>query len=70
MVRQHNSSRVYQVLNKIQKYGFVITKTDKGYQIVPNDKNLPIYNTHGTESAYHYLRRDFKNLYNLDITKI
>jgi hypothetical protein len=69
MVRQHGSTRVSNFLNEIKKYGFEIVKTNKGYQIIPPNKNLPIYNTHGTESSYHFLRRDFKSLYNFDISK-
>jgi hypothetical protein len=70
MVRQHGSTKVQDFLNLIKKHGFIITKTNKGFQIIPPDKNLPIYNTHGTESAYHYLRRDFKTLYNFDISNV
>jgi len=69
MVRQHGSTKVQDFLNTIQRYGFVVTKTNKGYQITPPDKQMPIYNTHATESSYHYLRRDFKSMYNFDILK-
>jgi len=67
MVRQHGSTRVQSFFQEIQKHGFTIVRTNKGFRIIPPTKDMPIYNTHGTESAYHYLRRDFKALYNFDI---
>lgn len=69
MPRQHQSKTMKKVFAELQRLGFNVEQKKSGsYTIIPPDGQGPIYNTHGTESAYHPIRRDFKRLYNVDIT--
>ena len=71
MPRQHQSKTMKKVFAELQRLGFDVEQKKSGsYVIIPPDNNGPIYNTHGTESAYHPIRRDFKRLYNVDITTL
>lgn len=71
MPQQHNSKTIKAIFKELSRLGFdVIQKKSGTYTIVPPDKNLPIYNTHGTESAIHPIRRDFKRLYGIDLSYI
>jgi hypothetical protein len=69
MPRQHQSSKMKSVLKELTRLGFSVERNKSGtYKIVP-PPNIegPIYTTHGTESAYHPMRRDFKRMYNVNI---
>lgn len=69
MPRQHQSSRMKKVLAELNRLGFeVIRKPSGTFKIVPPSTiKGPVYNTHGTESALHPMRRDFKRLYNVEL---
>jgi len=70
MPRQHQSKAMKQVFKELERLGFnVIQKKSGTYTILPpSTVQGPIYNTHGTESALHPMRRDFKRLYNVEIS--
>lgn len=70
MPRQHQSKAIKDVFKELQRLGFVINQKKSGtYSIVPPSTIVgPIYTTHGTESALHPMRRDFKRLYNVHLT--
>lgn len=71
MPRQHQSKTMKKVFTELQRLGFNVNQKKSGsYTITPPDGQGPIYNTHGTESAYHPIRRDFKKLYGIDLTQI
>jgi hypothetical protein len=57
------------VLTELSRLGFVVDKRKSGtYRIIPPSTiGGPIYTTHGTESALHPMRRDFKKYYNIEI---
>jgi len=69
MPRQHQSSRMKKVLTELQRLGFQVERAKSGtYKIVPPSTIPgPIYTTHGTESALHPMRRDFKKYYNIEL---
>jgi hypothetical protein len=69
MPRQHQSSKMKKVLTELKRLGFDITRSKSGtYKIVPPSTiQGPIYTTHGTESALHPMRRDFKRMYNVEL---
>lgn len=70
MPRQHQSKTMKKVMQELQRLGFnVIQKKSGSYTIIPPNGLGPIYNTHGTESAFHPIRRDFKRLYGVDVTQ-
>lgn len=60
------------VLTELERLGFNVKHKKSGsYIIIPPDNiDGPPYTTHGTESAYHPMRRDFKKLYNVDLTSM
>ena len=70
MPRQHQSSRMKKVLSELKRLGFEVERGKSGtYKIIPPpDIKGPIYTTHGTESALHPMRRDFKKYYNIQIS--
>lgn len=70
MPRQHQSKAMRQVFKELERLGFNVTQKKSGaYTILPpSTVDGPAYNTHGTESALHPMRRDFKRLYNIDIS--
>lgn len=70
MPRQHQSKAMKQVFKELERLGFnVIHKKSGTYTILPPSTVVgPAYNTHGTESALHPMRRDFKRLYNIEIS--
>jgi hypothetical protein len=70
MPRQHQSKTMKKVMSELTRLGFNVEHKKSGSYIIipPDDIDGPIYNTHGTESAFHPMRRDFKRLYNVDIT--
>ena len=71
MPKQHNSKTIKAIFKELSRLGFdVVQKKSGSYIIIPPDKNLPVYTTHGTESAIHPIRRDFKRLYDVDISYI
>jgi DNA-binding transcriptional regulator YhcF (GntR family) len=71
MPKQHNSKTIKNLFKELERLGFQVQHKKSGaYVIKPPDKTKPIYTTHGTESSYHPIRRDFKKLYNIDITTI
>lgn len=72
MPRQHQSKTMKKVLTELARLGFNVTQKKSGSYIIipPGNIQGPAYTTHGTESAYHPMRRDFKRLYGVDITHI
>ena len=70
MPRQHQSKTMKQVFKELERLGFnVIHKKSGSYSIYPPSTiQGPMYTTHGTESAIHPMRRDFKRLYNVELT--
>jgi glyoxylate utilization-related uncharacterized protein len=68
MPRQHQSKTVNKLFKELERIGFQVYQKKSGsYTIIPSNKNLPIYNTHGTESCLHPIRRDFRKLYGVDV---
>lgn len=69
MPRQHQSSRMKKVLQELIRLGFSVERAKSGvYKILPPPSiNGPMYTTHGTESAIHPMRRDFKKYYNIEL---
>lgn len=69
MPRQHQSSRMKKVLTELKRLGFEVERGKSGvYKILPPPSiKGPMYTTHGTESALHPMRRDFKKYYNIDL---
>ncbi len=69
MPRQHQSSKMKKVLTELKRLGFEVTRNKSGtYRIVPPSTiQGPTYTTHGTESALHPMRRDFKRMYNVEL---
>lgn len=72
MPRQHQSKAVKKVFIELMRLGFVVEQKKSGsYRIVPPSTIPgPIYTTHGTESALHPMRRDFKKYYNINLSSI
>lgn len=72
MPRQHQSKTMKKVLAELARLGFNVEHKKSGsYIIIPPDNIAgPAYTTHGTESAFHPMRRDFKRLYNVDLTSM
>lgn len=70
MPQQHQSKTVKRVFGELERLGFVVKQKKSGsYSIIPpSNIEGPIYNTHGTESALHPMRRDFKRMYNITIS--
>jgi len=56
-------------LLELERLGFNIERAKSGvYKILPpRDIKGPMYITHGTESALHPMRRDFKRLYGVTL---
>ncbi len=71
MPRQHQSKAMKQVFKELERLGFNVTQKKSGSYVIHPPSNIqgPAYNTHGTESALHPMRRDFKRLYNVSITQ-
>ena len=69
MPRQHQSSSMKKVLKELIRLGFQVERAKSGvYKIVPPPTiEAPMYITHGTESALHPMRRDFKRMYNITL---
>lgn len=69
MPRQHQSKSMKKVLIELKRLGFQVDRARSGvYKIVPPPSiEGPIYTTHGTESALHPMRRDFKRMYNVEL---
>lgn len=69
MPRQHQSSAMKKVLTELNRLGFKVNRSKSGvWKIVPPSSiEGPMYTTHGTESALHPMRRDFKRMYNVDL---
>lgn len=69
MPRQHQSKAMRKVLAELTRLGFNVEQKKSGvYRITPpKGVDGPMYTTHGTESALHPMRRDFKKYYNIDI---
>ena len=71
MPRQHQSKQMKKVFSELRRLGFSVEQKKSGcYKILPppSMKSCDIYTTHGTESALHPMRRDFKRMYNVDLT--
>lgn len=69
MPKQHQSKAVKKVFNELERLGFTVEHKKSGsYRILP-PPSIPgqIYNTHGTESCIHPMRRDFKKMYGVDL---
>ena len=69
MPRQHQSKAVRKILQELVRLGFTVDQNRSGvYRIIPpKGVGGPTYTTHGTESALHPMRRDFKKYYNLTL---
>jgi hypothetical protein len=68
MPKQHNSKAIKQVFKELNRLGFEVERKPSGsYIIIPPDKKLPVYTTHGTESALHPMRRDFRRMYGVEL---
>lgn len=69
MPRQHQSKSMKRVMSELTRLGFEVEQRRSGsYRIIPPSSiGGPIYTTHGTESALHPMRRDFKKYYNIEI---
>ena len=63
MPRQQQSSAMKKVLTELKRLGFEVNRSKSGvWKIVPPSTiEGPFYTTHGTESALHPMRRDFKS---------
>ena len=70
MPKQHQSKAMRKVMGELERLGFSVTRCKSGvYKIVPPPSiEGPLYTTHGTESALHPMRRDFKRMYDVDIS--
>jgi biotin operon repressor len=70
MPRQHQSKSVKKVFAELKRLGFTVEQKRSGtYRIVPPSTiQGPVYSTHGTESALHPMKRDFKKYYNIQLT--
>jgi hypothetical protein len=57
------------VLTELNRLGFEVERAKSGvYKIVPPPTiKGPMYITHGTESALHPMRRDFKRMYDITL---
>jgi hypothetical protein len=69
MPRQHQSSSMKKILAELKRLGFEVNRSKSGvFKIVPPSTiKGPMYITHGTESALHPMRRDFKRMYNVTL---
>lgn len=70
MVSQHGSKATNDLLKDIKKKGFKVSEKNKKGVIKitpPEGVDGPVYSTHGTESAFHYIKRDFAKLYNIKL---
>ena len=69
MPRQHQSKSIKRVFTELERLGFAVEQRKSGsYRIIPpSTVKGPIYTTHGTESALHPMRRDFKKYYNINL---
>lgn len=68
MPKQHRSKSMNKLLDVIEEMGFEIVSTKKGMKILPpEDISGPVYHTHGTESAYHQMVRDFRKMYGIEL---
>jgi hypothetical protein len=69
MSYQHNSTAIKGIFKNLRLKGFTIEERKSSIKIVPPKCITGIaYFTHGTESAYHSIRRDFARMYNVDVT--
>jgi valyl-tRNA synthetase len=71
MTKQHNSRATQKLLKQLEKRGFTVSEKSKngGFKIIPPPGVTgSVYHTHGTESAYHQIKRDFKKLYNVELS--
>lgn len=69
MPRQHQSKAITKAFKELERLGFTVTQKKSGSYIIlpPSNVDGPIYNTHGTESALHPMRRDFKRMYGIQL---
>jgi hypothetical protein len=69
MPRQHQSKAIKNVMAELVRLGFQVERSKSGvYKILPPPSiEGPMYTTHGTESALHPIRRDFKRMYGVDL---
>lgn len=69
MPKQHQSKSMKNVMAELQRLGFQVSRSKSGvYKILPPPSmNAPMYTTHGTESALHPMRRDFKRMYGVEL---
>lgn len=70
MPQQHNPKVMKKLFKELERLGFEVEQKKNGaYVIIPPDKTKPKYMTHATESSFHPIRRDFRKIYNIDITQ-
>jgi hypothetical protein len=69
MPRQHQSKAIKNVIAELVRLGFNVERSKSGvYKILPPPSiKGPMYTTHGTESALHPMKRDFKRMYGVDL---
>lgn len=71
MSKEHRSASTKALLTQLQKdYGFDISEKSKRGAVKitpPGDVKGPIYHTHCTESALHFIKRDMKKLYGITL---
>lgn len=69
MPRQHQSKAMKNVMAELVRLGFSVSREKSGvYKILPPPSiKGPMYTTHGTESALHPMRRDFKRMYGVNL---
>lgn len=69
MSYQHNSTAIKQIFKNLKIKGFTIEERKSCFKITPPSCiDGTFYFTHGTESAFHSIRRDFARMYNVDVT--
>lgn len=69
MPKQHQSKAIKNVITELVRLGFQVERCKSGvYKILPPPSiKGPMYTTHGTESALHPIKRDFKRMYGVDL---
>lgn len=70
MPKQHRSLSTARLLKDLQAKGFKVSEKSKRGTITitpPAGMGGPLYHTHGTESAFHQIKRDVKKHYGVEL---